>query len=140
MSNEKKFYLTAISISSVLSFVWMAENPPISPNLTKAGEENIIIVLHCDHNYIIHIYIQVTSHLLDSPSQPANHEAPETENLFSVGFTAMWLQYDTHKLSDSCCVSDTPPLYNRVNKRSSLSSPNLTMNHNQRLLKQCAYK
>ncbi len=33
--------LTAISISSELSFVWMAVNPPNSPNLTKKekGEE-----------------------------------------------------------------------------------------------------
>lgn len=31
--------LTAISISSVLSFAWMAVNPPSSPNFTKKKEK-----------------------------------------------------------------------------------------------------
>lgn len=37
--DEKEVELTAISISSVLSFAWMAVNPPNSPNWTKKTEE-----------------------------------------------------------------------------------------------------
>ena len=99
----RKGLLTAISISSVLSLVWMAVNPPNSPNLTKKkrrreGTDEVKLW----NNFVSRIWRDnikrmTARYSLDSLNQPANHEAPERDNYVFTLFSNVTETYcSTH--------------------------------------------
>ena len=112
--------LTAISISSVLSLVWMAVNPPNSPNLTKKRRREGTDEVKLWNDFVScirwdNIKRMAARYSLDSLNQPANREAPERDNYVFTLFnnvieTSCSTHTNTHKhikFSDSCWVSVT---------------------------------